>query len=261
VPSPSFTSSHPCGRRRLQWVRPAHARAADRFEQRRALTALSCTQSARCSSPSSRAVPAAGWRVCDTNDTAGAHVSLTSTTTDWRRARGYGRRVVGRGRGGLGRYRRSCRGASVSCPPSAALPHPLNRSPPLLVQVNDTAQEVEDSLCTLVASNMRRCILDRGAFTLAIPGGSAAKALAGLPAATAGVDWSLVHIFFVNERLERKNLKLARVGPRSRSSPLTQRPKPEAVKGRSTALRRCAAGGVRGAGGHTSGPAVHPPGW
>jgi len=131
---------------------------------------------------------------------------------------------------------------------------------PLLVQVNDTAQEVEDSLCTLVASNMRRCILDRGAFTLAIPGGSAAKALAGLPEATAGVDWSVVHIFFVNERLEQKNLKLARVGPIPRSSHSVPNPN-QSRKAAQPLCVACAAGGVCGAGRHTSGPAVHPPGW
>jgi hypothetical protein len=109
--------------------------------------------------------------------------------------------------------------------------------------VNDTEQEVADSLCKLVASNMRRCILDRGAFTLAIPGGSAAKALQGLAEAAAGVDWSLVHIFFVNERLEQKNYKLARVCGPSASSSIARSRKLEAVdrlnRRRSLCRRRC----------------------
>ena len=49
----------------------------------------------------------------------------------------------------------------------------------------------------------------RGHFALAVPGGSVAKALAGLKDAK-GIDWEKVHVFFVNERVpDGKCFKLA----------------------------------------------------
>ena len=78
-----------------------------------------------------------------------------------------------------------------------------------VVEAFDNAKEMGDALCLEVEENAKACIEERGWFTLAVPGGSVAKSLAGLKAVE-GVDWTKVHLFFVNERTpEGKCFKLA----------------------------------------------------
>jgi len=79
----------------------------------------------------------------------------------------------------------------------------------VVVEVNATEEEVNEELCGRVVATAKRCIAEKGAFSLAIPGGSVAKALIGLRTAE-GVEWDKVHLFFVNERCpEKKNYHLA----------------------------------------------------
>jgi len=79
----------------------------------------------------------------------------------------------------------------------------------VIVEVNSTEEEVAEGLCERVVDTAKECIAEKGAFSLAVPGGSVAKALKGLAAAE-GVEWDKVHLFFVNERCpERKNYNLA----------------------------------------------------
>eukprot|EP00873_Tetraselmis_striata_P013056 jgi/Tetstr1/433320/TSEL_022607.t1 len=70
---------------------------------------------------------------------------------------------------------------------------------------------VGKALNELVVSAAAAAIAEKGAFSLASPGGSIPKLLAALPATPGAdaVDWSKVHLFFVNERQnEGKCLKL-----------------------------------------------------
>jgi len=79
-----------------------------------------------------------------------------------------------------------------------------------IVEAFDSEDELSQALCLEVEENARGCLEERGAFTLAIPGGSVAKALGGLTSVK-GIDWTKVHLFFVNERPgENKCLKLAK---------------------------------------------------
>jgi hypothetical protein len=80
------------------------------------------------------------------------------------------------------------------------------------VEAFDTEEELSAALCLEVFENAKACIEDRGAFSLAIPGGSVAKALKGLcELEDEGLDWSKMHVFFVNERPEeQKCYNLAR---------------------------------------------------
>lgn len=78
-----------------------------------------------------------------------------------------------------------------------------------VVEAFDTSDELVRALCLEVEENARGCLEERGAFTMAIPGGSVAKALKGLAEAK-DLDWEKVHVFFVNERPgEQKCAKLA----------------------------------------------------
>ena len=78
-----------------------------------------------------------------------------------------------------------------------------------MLQVNSTEEEVAEGLCERVVTTIKECVEEKGACSLAIPGGSVAKALKCLTAAE-GVEWDRVHLFFVNERCpERKNYNLA----------------------------------------------------
>lgn len=78
-----------------------------------------------------------------------------------------------------------------------------------VVEAFDTSDELARALCLEVEENARGCLEERGAFTMAIPGGSVAKALKGLAEAK-DLDWEKVHVFFVNERPgEQKCAKLA----------------------------------------------------
>ena len=81
-----------------------------------------------------------------------------------------------------------------------------------IVEAFDTEEELSAALCLEVFENAKACIEDRGAFSLAIPGRSVAKALKGLcKLEDEGLDWSKMHVFFVNERPEeQKCYNLAR---------------------------------------------------
>lgn len=81
-----------------------------------------------------------------------------------------------------------------------------------IVEAFDTEEELSAALCLEVFENAKACIEDRGSFSLAIPGGSVAKALKGLVELDdEGLDWSKMHVFFVNERPEeQKCYNLAR---------------------------------------------------
>ncbi|KAK3266754.1 hypothetical protein CYMTET_24648 [Cymbomonas tetramitiformis] len=81
----------------------------------------------------------------------------------------------------------------------------------LVIEVYDDAEEVAEALCEAVMVSADIALSKRGAFTLAIPGGSVAKALGDLAnSGKADIDWEKVYLFFVNERLEGKNYKLAK---------------------------------------------------
>ena len=78
-----------------------------------------------------------------------------------------------------------------------------------VVEAFDNEEEVGKALCLEVEENAKAAIEERGGFTLAIPGGSVAKALSGLKDVK-DLDWTKVHLFFVNERTpEGKCRKLA----------------------------------------------------
>ena len=79
-----------------------------------------------------------------------------------------------------------------------------------VVEAFDASDDLARALCLEVEENARGCLRERGAFTMAVPGGSVAKALRGLHEAE-GLDWDRVHVFFVNERPgEQKCAKLAK---------------------------------------------------
>ena len=69
-----------------------------------------------------------------------------------------------------------------------------------VVEAFDDAAALATALCLEVQENAKACIEERGAFTFAVPGGSVAKSLKGL-ADMKDVDWTKVHVFFVNERV------------------------------------------------------------
>lgn len=63
-----------------------------------------------------------------------------------------------------------------------------------------SSQEAAAALVEMVAAAAGEAIAAKGSFSVAVPGGSAAKALAGL-SQKSGIDFSKVHIFFVDERV------------------------------------------------------------
>ena len=69
-----------------------------------------------------------------------------------------------------------------------------------VVEAFDDSDALATALCMETVENAKACIEERGAFTFAVPGGSVAKSLKGLADAK-DVDWSKVHLFFVNERV------------------------------------------------------------
>jgi len=80
-----------------------------------------------------------------------------------------------------------------------------------MVEVFDNADAVAAGLCAEVRETAMACIKTRGLFCFGVPGGSVAKALAGLvgpggsgSSADVDMDWSKVHCFFVNERPEEQ---------------------------------------------------------
>ena len=78
-----------------------------------------------------------------------------------------------------------------------------------VVEAFDDEKALAIALVMEVEENAKAAIDARGHFALAVPGGSVAKALAGLKDAK-GIDWEKVHVFFVNERVpDGKCFKLA----------------------------------------------------
>ena len=86
-----------------------------------------------------------------------------------------------------------------------------------VVEAFDDDAQLAKALVMEVQENAKACIDERGAFVMAVPGGSVAKALAGLKDVT-DVDWSKVHLFFVNERTPEGKCfaRHRRLGRRSR---------------------------------------------
>eukprot|EP00959_Pyramimonas_sp_CCMP1952_P205015 4286831-Pyramimonas_sp.AAC.1 len=73
--------------------------------------------------------------------------------------------------------------------------------------------EVGDDLCKMVLEYAAECVRSKGGFSLASPGGSVPTMLGKLPTMPGArmVDWSKVHLYFVNERQnEMKCCKLNR---------------------------------------------------
>jgi len=72
------------------------------------------------------------------------------------------------------------------------------------VQVSSSKQDLATSLVAMVRDAARTSIADRGAFTLALSGGSLLNLLAGLAEggsdASSQVDWTKAHVFWVDER-------------------------------------------------------------
>jgi 6-phosphogluconolactonase len=69
----------------------------------------------------------------------------------------------------------------------------------LAVHVYATPEAQAAALCALVTQAAAESIAARGAFALAIPGGSVLKMLAGLSTAR-GVDWSKVVLIYANHK-------------------------------------------------------------
>ena len=125
--------------------------------------------------------------------------------------RGSGGRLIGNGARGEGRARaRGSRIARAGADDDVDWSEEMEEGDgEFVVEAFDTADELADALCLEVEENARGCLEERGAFHMAIPGGSVAKALKGL-ADVEDIDWERVHVFFVNERpMEQKCAKLA----------------------------------------------------
>jgi 6-phosphogluconolactonase/glucosamine-6-phosphate isomerase/deaminase len=70
---------------------------------------------------------------------------------------------------------------------------------PHVIQVEKIEQEVGPALCKLVADAAVAAIGARGCFAMAIPGGSVLSMLKGL-SSYPEVNWSKVHVFYVNHK-------------------------------------------------------------
>ncbi|KAK3233455.1 hypothetical protein CYMTET_56247 [Cymbomonas tetramitiformis] len=72
----------------------------------------------------------------------------------------------------------------------------------MTVKVLDSDAEVTQALLGVVLEGAKEAIAEKGAFSLAVPGGRIPTMLAGLINApgSAEVDWAKCHLFFVNER-------------------------------------------------------------
>jgi len=66
------------------------------------------------------------------------------------------------------------------------------------IEVYPSEAHVSARLCVIVEEAAKAAIAANGVFTLAVPGGSVLKALAGLTAKK--VDWSKTHVFYVNHK-------------------------------------------------------------
>ena len=83
----------------------------------------------------------------------------------------------------------------------------------MTVTVYPDEAKVAEELNKLVLNYASECVRSKGGFSIASPGGKIPKMLSALPSlpGAAQVDWSKVHLFFVNERQnEGKCCKLNR---------------------------------------------------
>lgn len=77
--------------------------------------------------------------------------------------------------------------------------HTSKASTSLSVEVFEDTAAVAAALCKVVESAAQESIAARGAFALAVPGGSVLKMMAGL-SSSKKVDWTKTHLFFVNHK-------------------------------------------------------------
>lgn len=84
-------------------------------------------------------------------------------------------------------------GTTNSPLPSTALP---------TIAIYPTSKDLGAKLCTDIKTAAALAISEKGAFYLAVPGGSALKLLSGLKNAANGpsVDWTKVFVFYVNHK-------------------------------------------------------------
>ena len=68
------------------------------------------------------------------------------------------------------------------------------------VRVYPTAEDVGRALCVDFIDQARLSIAARGAFYVAVPGGSVLKLLSGLRDSKTAIDWSKVYLFYVNHK-------------------------------------------------------------
>lgn len=68
------------------------------------------------------------------------------------------------------------------------------------VRVYPTADDVGRALCTDFVDQAKEAISARGAFYSAVPGGSVLKLLSKLKDAKDELDWSKVHLYYVNHK-------------------------------------------------------------
>lgn len=80
---------------------------------------------------------------------------------------------------------------------------PSSAAGSVVVEVLPDDAAVARYLCDAVEAAAAAAIQERGVFTLAIPGGSVLKALAGLKERQ-GIDWSKVRLFFVNHKTGKR---------------------------------------------------------
>lgn len=81
-----------------------------------------------------------------------------------------------------------------------AIPATVPPAPPSDVIVCKDVDEVSERLCAAVVDAANEAVAERGAFALAIPGGSILKMLAGGKTQLGSVDWSKVTMAYVNHK-------------------------------------------------------------
>lgn len=79
-------------------------------------------------------------------------------------------------------------------------PHKATSSSTADVRVYPTADDVGRALCAEFVDEAKEAISARGAFYSAVPGGSVLKLLSRLKDAKDELDWSKVHLYYVNHK-------------------------------------------------------------
>jgi len=112
-----------------------------------------------------------------------------------------------------GSQRARCRSAALRRGQSQRVQVMVTAAMPSNVEVSilPTSAEVGKTMNDLIIKEAKAAIARKGSFSLAVPGGSIPTMMGALPShpEAASVDWSKVHLFFVNERQnEHKCLNL-----------------------------------------------------